>query len=545
MRRSRRLSLVAALGFCLLLTGGLEPSRALAQAETGIEQTDRIDPRNTGQPRYPTGGKPQAAPLQASFRGVCLSLLGTFGPGNWPAGCWRPYAADSPFNQPIPANPRLDPRSSQIVSRLLGFGSVQHLLAGQADTPDDYSHPTYYSQLLDPVYTLHCYEASWGTCPIEGERVSIPDAARPAAGGDAHLTVVNQITGREHDLYKVRSKPSGGGTLEFRWGGSTSINGSGLGSAATASQVGNLAGIIRAQELEAGEIKHAIFMVVKCDSGEYVYPAGKAGRRCSDIGLSNVDAPPMGARFQLRMSDAEIDALSVPAWKKTIFRAMARYGMIMGDTGSGSWAIQAESGSTYTSFGYEDRLVTYARSVGAPFYNGRYIFNVRDGVDWASRLRVVHPALESAGTTGDPLLPPISGLLPSGGGGGSGPPQTGSPAPAPTTTRTPASGARIGLGHIGLSGSGRLTVKLSCRAARCKGRLTLTSIAKRPKKPVRLTAKAFNLAPGRAVTLRLRLSRRGRALLRRNRRVRAKATAVAGRAKVTRLVTLRARRPSR
>ena len=552
MSPSQRLALVAALGLSLLLSGSLEPSRALAQAEAGAEEPDRIDPRSTGQPRYPTGGRPQGASLQASFLEACLPLVGTFGPGSWPAGCWRPYSAVSPFNQPIPANPRLDPRSSQIVSRLLGFGSVQHLLGGQADTPDDYSHPTYYSQLFDPVYTLHCYEASWGTCPIEGERVSVPDAARPAAGGDGHLTVVNQVTGREHDLYKVRSKPSGGGTLEFRWGGSTSINGTGLGSAATASQVGNLAGIIRAQELEAGEIKHAIFMVAKCDSGEYVYPAGKAGRRCSDIGLSNVDAPPMGARFQLRMSDAEIDALSVPAWRKTIFRAMARYGMIVGDTGSGSWAIQAESGSTYTSFGYEDRLVTYARSVGAPFSNGRYVFNIRDGVDWASRLRVIHPALESAGTTGGlppvggtPLLPPISELLPGGGGGGGGasPPRTRPPAPAPAPAT--ASAARIVVGSIRLGRSSSLTAKLTCRGARCKGRLTLASVAKKPKKPVRLAAKAFDLAPGRTVTLRLRLSRRARALLRRSGSVRVRATAVAGRAKATRLVTLRARRPSR
>ena len=279
MRPPRRLWPLALVGLSLILLATPEPSRVLAQAQVGAEEPDRVDPRMTGQPRYPTGGEPRLAALQASSLGLCMPLFGTFGPGNWPGGCWRPYSATSPFNQMIPANPRLDPRSPQIVSRLLGFGSVQHLLAGQADTPDDYSHPTYYSQLLDPLYTLHCYEASWGTCAIEGERVNVPNAARPAGGGDAHLTVVNQITGREYDLYKVRSKPAGGGTLEFRWGGSTSINGTGLGSAATASQVGNLAGIIRAQELEAGEINHAIFIVAKCDSGVYIHPAGQAGRR--------------------------------------------------------------------------------------------------------------------------------------------------------------------------------------------------------------------------------------------------------------------------
>ena len=248
------------------------------------------------------------------------------------------------------------------------------------------------------------------------------------------------------------------------------------------------------------------------------------------------------------MSDAEIAALSVPAWKKTIFPAMARYGMVMGDTGSGSWAIQAESGSTYTSFGYEDRLVSFARSVGAPLSNGRYVFNLRDGVDWASRLRVIHPTLESVGSEGSPplggdgLLPPLSGLLPSGGGGsGSAPPQTRAPAPA----TTPASVTRISVGSIRLSGRNRLTARLSCRGARCKGRLTLTSVAKKPGKPVRLAVKAFDVRPGQTVTLRLRLSARGRALLRRKGRLRARASAVAGSAKATRLVTLRARRSSR
>ena len=34
-----------------------------------------------------------------------------WGVGVWPTGCWRPYADDSPFNQRLPSDPRLDPRS--------------------------------------------------------------------------------------------------------------------------------------------------------------------------------------------------------------------------------------------------------------------------------------------------------------------------------------------------------------------------------------------------------------------------------------------------
>jgi hypothetical protein len=70
---------------------------------------------------------------------------------------------------------------------------------------------------------------------------------------------------------------------------------------------------------------------------------------------------------------------------------MARYGMYFGDTGSGGWGLQMESGASYTSFGFEDALVTFARSVGAPSYEGMRVFDVGAGIDWRSRLRVIDP----------------------------------------------------------------------------------------------------------------------------------------------------------
>jgi hypothetical protein len=159
--------------------------------------------------------------------------------------------------------------------------------------------------------------------------------------------------------------------------------------------MGRLGGVIRAQEWASGEINHALFMVAYCDDGTYVYPAKKTGRSCSSIGLSNSGAPPMGTRFQLDYTDAEIDALPVPRWKKTLLRAMAHYGLVFTDTGSGSWAIQAESGSTYTSFGYEDELVKFARGQsGVTAYGGGYVFNINDGVDW-SRLRAIDPCVSA------------------------------------------------------------------------------------------------------------------------------------------------------
>jgi hypothetical protein len=308
---------------------------------------------------------------------------------------WRPYGPHSPWNRRVPAGAPLHPRSEPIVSKLLSWGRAQDLLAGHSGTSADYYHPIYFSSASDPVFELDATR-DWGTSEIEGHRIRIPDAARPAGGGDGHLSVITE-DGWEYDLWTVSAKPRGGGRLRFGWGGRTRIDGDGLGSNATAAHFALAAGIIRAPELRAGRIDHALFIGVRCTAArsEAVYPAAPGtGEPCAG---SDPDAPPMGARFVLDMSDAEIDALRAPAWKKTILRAMSSYGMIVGDAiGSGSWGLQFESGSSYTSFGRQDPFAALARRAGVGTWEGMYVFNVHDGVDWESRLRLVAPCVSSA-----------------------------------------------------------------------------------------------------------------------------------------------------
>jgi hypothetical protein len=321
----------------------------------------------------------------------CSPSLGSFGAGRWPPACWRPYSDSSPFNRRIPPDPRLAPESPRIVARLAEWGPPQALLAGHADTDGDYFHPTYYAREGDPQFRIRCLRYA---CPeLEGRTIRIPDPARAAGGEDAHMTVVDQQEGWEYDLWGVRSKPPGGGVLEVRSGGRTRIDGDGLGSNATAAEFGNLAGIIRAPEIEAGEIDHALFMLVRCDSGRHVWPARKSGSSCDEQGQPVAGAPPMGAHLQLDMSDAELEALRVPSWKKAILRAMARYGLFVGDTGGSSWGIEGESGSTYTSFGYDDPWVALARRAGASGYADGYALVLASAVDWERRLRVLHPCV--------------------------------------------------------------------------------------------------------------------------------------------------------
>ncbi|MGH2930283.1 MAG: hypothetical protein ACRDL8_18910, partial [Solirubrobacteraceae bacterium] len=198
-------------------------------------------------------------------------------------------------------------------------------------------------------------------------------------------------SGWEYDFWQVQSKPAGGGTIDVGWGGRTQTSGNGLGAQATAAGFGLQAGVIRAPELAAGRIDHALFMTVRCTTGGHVYPASGGGSACAD----RSDAPAGGMRFELDYSDAQIDALAVPAWKKTILRALARYGAFIGDTGGSGIGFELQSGATFTSFGYPDQMVRFAQTQpGVSVWDGQYVFNMSDGVDW-SRLRVIAPCVTS------------------------------------------------------------------------------------------------------------------------------------------------------
>ena len=88
----------------------------------------------------------------------------------------------------------------------------------------------------------------------------------------------------------------------------------------------------------------------------------------------------------------------MPGWKKTILRAMARYGMFVGDTGSDylGWTIAVESGSSYTSFGLPDPWETLAKWYGIASDSGVHYFDLADTIVWENRLRVVQPCVAQA-----------------------------------------------------------------------------------------------------------------------------------------------------
>jgi hypothetical protein len=337
----------------------------------------------------------RVAKLIVQYRGAGSCLFGTFSSRNVPGACWRPFSDSSPFNQAVPASATLAANSAAIVSRLTSWGTPGKHASGDAGTAGDWSHPIYYSQPGDPVYTAHCTEP-WGTCDMEGMQIRIPAAAQPAAGSDGHLAVIDQQSGWEYDFYGVKQK--GNGVIVSAWGGRIRIDGDGRGGGSTAADFPLAAGVIRPAELAAGSIRHALVISVQCTNGTSVYPAGPgAGRECSEMGLPSENAPAMGQHFFLDMSEAQIGALGVPNWQKTILRAMAEYGMYVEDTGGSSWGVMFESGASVTSFGFQDPWERLGQQFNLPAWEDtgidkrRFIYDFRNAVNWASALKVAAP----------------------------------------------------------------------------------------------------------------------------------------------------------
>ena len=120
----------------------------------------------------------------------------------------------------------------------------------------------------------------------------------------------------------------------------------------------------------------------------YVYPAMHGGSAC---GSEDPNVAPLVAHFMLEMSDAQIAALPVASWKKTILTALAHYGGYVGDTGGGGFGFMFESGTTYTALGLPDPMVAFAALNNVPTWNGEYVFDIASAVEWARYLRVLAP----------------------------------------------------------------------------------------------------------------------------------------------------------
>ncbi len=257
--------------------------------------------------------------------------------------------------------------SAAVIATEFAGGNTQPVREQEAGVYD-FGHPVYYASASDPLVTLHC-TAYCNTTDNGGlpASVHIPAQARPAGGTDAHLAVI-QPDGTEIDLWAT-TQPSGnwttGATISAQGAANCGnfASGSGFtpsGPAATAGGACLGAGLLRANELQAGRIGHALFLVSQCAVG-WQYPAFP---NATTDPCTSGRGPALGGRLWYDVSDASTNAnAALKPWEKAILNALHDFGGYLEDDVSGGASVSgigflAESGAAAWAFGQSDPFAT-------------------------------------------------------------------------------------------------------------------------------------------------------------------------------------------
>jgi len=176
-----------------------------------------------------------------------------------------------------------------------------------------------------PTKFEYADESDQGRYPIPPDA---PIEGGPSSTGDRHVILIDQRRCMLYELYAAKPQPdgswkAGSGMMmdltsnALRADGKTSADAAGL---------PILPGLVRYDEVAAGEINHALRFTVPHTRNTYLWPARH--KASSD---PNPHLPPMGMRFRLR---ADFDITKFSPTNQIILKALKKYGMILADNGS-------------------------------------------------------------------------------------------------------------------------------------------------------------------------------------------------------------------
>jgi hypothetical protein len=253
---------------------------------------------------------------------------------------FRFFSPTSFWNRPIPAHARLDRRSAAIVGAFdAEITKEEEAKTGSVNIlTSSWSVPIYtvpadqppVRVMLENASPSHALQSAWDAVPL-------PAHAQPAAGADKHLVVWQPSTDRLWEFWRLEQAPTG---WQAAWGGAmrnVSTNPGVYGRkawpganrywGASASSLSIAGGLITLEDLERGQINHALAIgIPDTRGGVYASPATRTdGKSISPLSL------PEGAHLRL---DPKLDlaALHLPRLTLMMAEAAQRYGIVVRDT---------------------------------------------------------------------------------------------------------------------------------------------------------------------------------------------------------------------
>jgi len=248
------------------------------------------------------------------------------------------FAADSFWNQPVPADAPLDPNSGALVSQLDQIvQNDESLNRGPWINTTKWSTPIYRVPADQPMVHVQLDRFSPALQSVF-DAVPLPSDAIPAAGTDGCLVVWQVSTDRMWEFWQLHRTIDG---WHASWGGEMDNVSTNAGRypnswGATASSLPLIGGVITTAELKAGIINHALVMGLPVMRALwFAWPAARTdGTSTSPLAI------PAGTRFRLDPT-LDVDALPIPRVTKILARAAQTYGLVVRGT-SGNTTLYAE-----------------------------------------------------------------------------------------------------------------------------------------------------------------------------------------------------------
>jgi hypothetical protein len=262
--------------------------------------------------------------------------------GNSLPGDWRPFSINSPWNTPIPENASTHPLSSIIINIMKSERNYLSMVRKYA-TPIwvvDSSNMQLVKVRSDRIFDI------WDKDNDGWSDVGVP--LTPSMWGepteDGQILIVDPFKNILWDLSSYRWSRNGypiSSTFDI-W----DLNGEGVANPSEntkwvlrggrASGFPGIAGLLRPEELQYGEIRHALIFsfnkIRRHRSGADIFipPACR-----SDGKYVGLQFPIMGMRFQLdpSLTDEDFDKWGLNREGKIIAKALQKYGMFLGLTG--------------------------------------------------------------------------------------------------------------------------------------------------------------------------------------------------------------------
>ncbi|HEY2772488.1 MAG TPA: hypothetical protein VGK20_00415 [Candidatus Binatia bacterium] len=194
---------------------------------------------------------------------------------------------------------------------------------------------TVVSSAQPPVGTSFLYsdESDMGSYPIPFNVAVEGGGSHPSKGrGDAHVLIVQEGTCSLSEVYAAKRGSDGswhGGSGAIFDLGSDALRTDTF-TSADAAGLPILPGLVRYDEVAAGEIKHAIRFTAEVTQKAHVWPA-----RHDASSNTDPNVPPMGIRVRLKNT---VDISGFSAANQVILTALKKYGMMLADNGA-NWFI--------------------------------------------------------------------------------------------------------------------------------------------------------------------------------------------------------------